>query len=84
LLTVPSAGWQKLPSTGLTDTDRPIAEPEVSPVAVLADLVAQGRQSDQQALSRVEAGLARGGEALARLGAQAGDQAHGEAGLGVG
>jgi hypothetical protein len=51
-------------------------------IAVLADLVAQGRESEQQALARVEGALARGGEALANLGGQTGGQAHGEAGLG--
>jgi hypothetical protein len=68
----------------LAISQRAPGESRTVAIAVLADLVAQGRQSEEQALSRVEAALARGGEALANLGAQAGGQAHGEAGLGAG
>jgi len=51
-------------------------------IAVLTDLVALGRASDQ-ALSRVEGALARGPEALANLSAESAGGAHGEAGAGA-
>ena len=52
-------------------------------IAVLADLVAQG-QASERAVERVETAIARGPEALANLGAQAGGPAGAEVGVGVG
>ncbi|HUF34831.1 MAG TPA: hypothetical protein VMN37_02725 [Gemmatimonadales bacterium] len=51
-------------------------------IAVLTDLVALGHASDR-ALTRVEAALARGPEALANLRAESAGQARGEVGLGA-
>lgn len=51
-------------------------------IAVLTDLVALGRASDQ-ALARVEGALDRGPEALANLSAQSAGAAHGEADAGA-
>jgi hypothetical protein len=52
-------------------------------IAVLTDLVALGRASDQ-ALVRVEGALSRGPEALANLSAETGGHAQGEMGAGIG
>lgn len=52
-------------------------------IAVLTDLVALGHASDR-ALTRVEAAIARGPEALANLRAESAGQARGEVGLGAG
>lgn len=62
---------------GAPDGSRAVA------IAVLTDLVAQG-QASERALARVEAALARGPEALANLGAEAGGRVHGETGLEAG
>ncbi len=52
-------------------------------IAVLTDLVTQGRASEQ-ALAQVEAAIARGPEALANLGAESAGQVRAEGGLGAG
>ena len=62
---------------GAPDGSRAVA------IAVLTDLVSQG-QASERALARVEAALARGPEALANLGAEAGGRVHGETGLEAG
>ncbi|MGN6392436.1 MAG: hypothetical protein ACTHM9_09355 [Gemmatimonadales bacterium] len=62
-------------SRGAPDGSRAVA------IAVLSDLVANGRASSQ-ALEQVEGALARGPEALANLSAEAGN-GHGDAGLGA-
>ena len=59
-----------------TDDSRAVA------IAVLTDLVAQGHASDQ-ALSRVEAALAKGPEALANLSAESAGAGGGQAGANV-
>jgi hypothetical protein len=52
-------------------------------IAVLADLVALGHASEQ-AVTRVEAALARGPEALANLSAESAGQVHVDGGVGAG
>jgi hypothetical protein len=59
-----------------TDGSRAVA------IAVLTDLVAQGHASDQ-ALSRVEAALAKGPEALANLSAESAGAGRGQAAAGA-
>jgi hypothetical protein len=52
-------------------------------IAVLSDLVTRG-QASEQALTRVEAALARGSEALANLSAESAGQVRAEGGVGAG
>jgi hypothetical protein len=64
-------------------SERAPGESRAVAIAVLTDLVALGHASDQ-ALTQVQAALARGPEALANLGAETAGQMRGDGGVGIG
>jgi hypothetical protein len=64
-------------------SERAPGESRAVAIAVLTDLVALGHASDQ-ALTQVQAALARGPEALANLGAETAGQMRGDGSVGIG